>query len=146
MTEDYDYGLTASQQKCLMPIAAAVPLLRGKGGRPPYLNTVRKWADPKHGYRRLGQVIVLKTIRVSGCLLTLEEWIEMFERERSKLGSRKQETPRERPRRQAAAAQRRAKEWLDGTGQVTSSGGFWRLATRSSYCSGSRTGPSAPDY
>ena len=116
MPTDTERDLTASQLGRLMGIAEAAGLIRGRNGQPPHVATLRKWADPNRGYRsRSGVVVVLRTVKVSGNLLTLEEWCEEFERARIRAGKREL-GPKPRPKRTREAAQRRAKEWLDAHG------------------------------
>jgi hypothetical protein len=114
-TTDSERELTASQLKRLISLAEATGLIRGRGG-PASIRTLRKWSNPSQGYRaHNGSVIVLRTIKVSGDLVTLEEWCEEFERARVRAGKR-QPGVQSRPRKQREAEQRRAKDWLDAHG------------------------------
>jgi len=68
----------------------AARLMRGRGGRAPSVETVRRWAGPKRGcypQGRQGPQLVLMTIRMNGELLTLPEWVEAFEEARFRLGA-----------------------------------------------------------
>lgn len=87
----------------------AARLMRGRRGKNPAVETVRRWANPARGCYPSGQSgpqLVLRTHRVNGELLTLREWVEEFERARAALGARpvvvKLETERKGPKRQRA--------------------------------------------
>lgn len=107
-----------------MGLAAARKLMRGRGGRPPAVQTVRRWANPARGCYPAGKGgprVVLQTRKVSGEVLTTAAWVEAFERERAVLGAR--EAPRELPRarsdRRRIRDLRLADEGLDAAGVGT---------------------------
>src|SRR5262249_62001467 len=102
-------------------------LLRGRGGRSPSLETVRRWASPRRGSRPAGPNgprLVLRAIRLGGELLMLPEWVEEFERERRRLGVRTPApgAPRDRTDRQRRRAYERAEAELDRRGCGTRGG------------------------
>lgn len=102
-------------------LAEAARRMRGRGGRPPSTSTVRRWADPRQGYRpqgHTGQPIVLRTLRVGQDLATLPEWIEEFELSRERLGAVVilPLPVRGVPARTRNAAHRRAEQALDEAG------------------------------
>lgn len=110
--------MTHDDVKRCIGLKAAAALLRGRGGKPPSLDTVRRWANPRRGYRPRGNYagppLVLATCRLGNDLVTLPEWVEEFERRRFQMGTTRV-MPTRTPR-QAAAALRRAEEYLDAQG------------------------------
>lgn len=68
--------------------------MRGRGGRPPVVETVRRWANPRCGCfpaGKTGPQLILRTRKVNGEVLTMPEWVDAFERERARLGERQAE-------------------------------------------------------
>lgn len=108
-------------------LTEAAKLIRGKGGRPPSVVTLRRWANPRKGCYPQGAggpCVVLHTVRVSGDILTTREWVEAFERARVKAGDRLA-SPVRSPR-AAKAAHRRAEAELDRKGIGGKNGGAAR--------------------
>lgn len=102
----------------LISLRAACQLLRGRSGRPPNVGTVRRWARHHEGCRPLGAsgpVVVLRTVRMNGDILTLPEWVAAFERERLEIGTQG-EAPKIVAGRTRAASIRRAEAALDKAG------------------------------
>ncbi len=113
---DSEANLTPSQQARLRGIAKFCERIRGRNGRPVNVCTLRKWCDPRRGYRsRSGVIVILRTVRVSGNLLCLEEWVEDFERARVRAGAR-EPLLQERTRRESTTSQKRARDWLNEHG------------------------------
>lgn len=86
MTVDVEVDLSRA-----IGLAAAAKLMRGRGGKPPSVESVRRWANPKRGCRPRGKdgpQVLLMTIRVSNELVTLPEWVQAFEAKRAQLGLR----------------------------------------------------------
>jgi hypothetical protein len=60
-------------------------LMRGRGGKRPALDTVRRWSNPRRGCYPLGKDgprLLLRTIKFNGEVLTTAEWVRDFERRR----------------------------------------------------------------
>lgn len=98
-------------------LTQAAKLMRGRGGRAPSIETLRRWANHKRGCRPLGELgptIFLRVARVNGYLVTTAEWVQEFERQRLALGTR--EIPLPTPSRTQRASVRRANEILDRAG------------------------------
>lgn len=72
MTDDY------------IGLADAARLLRGRGGKHPHVQTVRRWANAKRGCRSAPGVkpVVLRTVRVGSEVLTTAAWVREFEQAR----------------------------------------------------------------
>lgn len=94
-------------------LAIARTRMRGRGGKLPAIQTVRRWANPKRGCRPAGEhgpLIVLRTVKFSGEILTMPEWVAEFEAERVRLGTRENpplpRTSKERRRADEAAERR----------------------------------------
>lgn len=103
-------------------LTEAAKLMRGRGGKSPSVETIRRWANPKKGCwpaGKEGPQLLLRTVRYNGELVTLPEWVQEFERLRVALGLREPLPPSERPRpmRSRMAAHRRAEEALDRMGE-----------------------------
>lgn len=103
-------------------LTEAAKLLR-MHGRTPHLGSVRRWADPRRGYRPrgyTGPAAILKTLRVGQAILTLPEWVREFAEERLRLGLEQDRpaVPARSPRAQAAG-HRRAEAELDRAGVGT---------------------------
>lgn len=85
------YGpLDTADVKRLISLTEAAKLIRGKGGKRAHVASVRRWADPKRGYRPRGSLaapVVLRTVRIGPDVCTLPEWVEEFERARLAAGS-----------------------------------------------------------
>ncbi len=96
-------SLTRVQQAQLIGIEDASMLMRGRGGSPPHLSTVRRWIT--HGYQPPGgDPIHLQAVLVSGGYVTLPEWVQEFEAARLEAGRRakpKRATPTNRAARKA---------------------------------------------
>lgn len=100
-------------------LADAVKLMRGKvRGQPPHIQTVRRWANPRKGYRAVpwGDVAILQTVRLGGDICTTVEWVAAFEERRLRLGCLAVGQERPPTERQAAAAHKRAERSLDRRG------------------------------
>jgi hypothetical protein len=100
-------------------LAEAARLMRGRGGKAPSVETVRRWANPKRGcwpQGKEGPQLILLTARVNGELLTTEAWVKAFEDRRLQLGMRQPPAPQGRPPSRRAAAHRRAEERLREAG------------------------------
>ena len=98
-------------------LTQAAKLMRGRGGRAPSIETLRRWANHKRGCRPLGELgptIFLRVARVNGYLVTREEWVREFERQRVAIGTR--EPPQEVPNRERRASIARANARLDRAG------------------------------
>jgi hypothetical protein len=68
-----------------IPLAEARLLLRGRGGRPPSLTTVYRWAKAGCRPRADLPAVVLRTQYLGPDLGTRREWIEEFEKLRDQL-------------------------------------------------------------
>jgi hypothetical protein len=99
-----------------LSLTEAAKLLRGRGGKAPSVDTLRRWANPNRGCRVGELQLLLPTVRVGGEVLTMPEWVQAFAKMRARLGVRKVLPPVARPARQRAAAQRRATERLKAAG------------------------------
>lgn len=102
-------------------LAEAARLMHGKGGKPPSVVTVRRWANPKRGYRprnHPGPALVLHTVWLNNELVTLPEWVRAFEDARLRAGDRQQAAPLARPpvRREKAHARAASALAKDGIG------------------------------
>ena len=100
-------------------LAAAAKLMRGRGGKPPSIESLRRWANPLRGYRPCGPTgptLVLQTVKLNGEFLTCERWVREFEAARERAGVRAAPPVLARPARSRAAAHRRAEEALDRAG------------------------------
>ena len=89
--EDADLPPGAIDLTDAIGLSTAAKRMRGRGGKAPSVETVRRWANPRRGcfpQGKGGPRLVLATIRMSGELLTLPEWVEAFERDRARLGRR----------------------------------------------------------
>ena len=107
--------LTSSQIERLMPLARAAERMRGRGGRPPNPRVVARWT--REGCRVGGQVIKLNAVLISGCLLTLSEWVEQFEQARAKAALVSRRPPLAEPApRSRRASQRAANAYLEKIG------------------------------
>jgi hypothetical protein len=106
----------------IMGLKAAVPLLRGRGGKPPSVETLRRWASPRHGYwpqgKGNGPPVLLRVVRVGGEMLTCRRWVQEFERERLRRGRRPDPLPSMRSEKKRKAAVKRALEQLAKMGCV----------------------------
>ena len=72
----------------LIGLEDARQLMLGRGGRPPTIETTRKWSQI--GYRPLGWTgprLILRTVRTSTDILTLPQWVREFEAKRAEMGS-----------------------------------------------------------
>lgn len=102
-----------------LSLTEASKMLRGRGGKPAAIETIRRWANPNKGCRPAGKdgpVLILHTVRVNGELLTRREWVEAFEAERLRLGDRQPTGPVSRTPAKRAAGHRRAEKLLDEMG------------------------------
>jgi len=84
------HPMDAADVKRLISLTEAAKLIRGKGGKRPHVASMRRWANPKRGYRARGSLaapIVLRTVRIGPDVCTLPEWVEEFERARLQAGS-----------------------------------------------------------
>lgn len=113
-TNDDELDLTRA-----ISLTEAAKLMRGRGGKRPSVETVRRWANPKKGCWPQGRgegrrQLLLRVVRLNGEMLTSETWVRDFELARARLGARPQPDPRLQLRtpRQREAAQRRARERL----------------------------------
>lgn len=55
--------------------------MRGRGGRQIALDTLRRWASPKRGYRPAGpegEAVQLPTVHLHGEHMTMQTWIDWF--------------------------------------------------------------------
>lgn len=55
--------------------------LRGRGGRPIPIDTLRRWANPRRGYRPVGdagEAVQFPTVFLHGEHVTTREWYEWF--------------------------------------------------------------------
>jgi hypothetical protein len=74
-------------------LSEAARLVRGRGGRPACVETLRRWANPKRGCRpagKCGPKLVLKTHKLNNEILTLPQWVREFEQDRAADGERGQ--------------------------------------------------------
>jgi len=71
--------MTPEQIKRAISLTEAAKLLRGRGGKSPHVMTVRRWADPKRGYRAGGSPVVLRAVKIGPDVVTLPEWVAEFE-------------------------------------------------------------------
>lgn len=97
----------------------AAKLMRGRAGRRPSIDSIRRWASVRKGCRPSGQegpVVYLQVVRVNGELLTTAEWVHEFERERVRLGARERPPFLGRTDRQRERAYKRACARLDAEG------------------------------
>lgn len=81
----------------MMRLSQAAGLMRGRYGRRPAADTLRRWANPRKGCRPAGAdgpVIFLRVVRLGGELLTRAEWVAEFEAERLRMGMRVVSPPR----------------------------------------------------
>lgn len=120
--------LTWEEAKRAINLTEAAKRLRSRGGRPPNVGTVRRWANKRKGYKPAGyegEPIVLRTLRVGQDLLTFPEWVEEFARAQVAAGLAAQAPlpPAGRPVRSREAAHRRAEAELDRAGVGTRKGG-----------------------
>jgi hypothetical protein len=107
--------LTASQLARLEGVERARQRMYGRGGNPPSAASVRRWIN--HGYGLSdGSVLRLEATRVGQDLLTLQEWVEAFERLRAEDGRQRVGQPVERPDRTRRASHRAAERYLDAKG------------------------------
>lgn len=102
-------------------LSRAAPLMRGKGGRAPSVETVRRWANPARGCYPAGAGgphLVLRTHKLNGEILTMPEWVEAFELERVRLSDRQSAAaqPVERTSRKRQGEVKRAQARLDRAG------------------------------
>ena len=81
-------GLKREDVVRLMPLRKAAELMRGRDGKPPSIQSVRDWTNPKRGYRAGRRVLVLWSTRINGEILTLPERVEEFEQARALSGVR----------------------------------------------------------
>jgi hypothetical protein len=82
-------------------------LMRGRRGRRPSIDTVRRWASLNRGCYPLGPKgpkILLMSIKFNGEVLTHPDWVEAFERRRLQLAFQRNAPPKGTPR---TTAQRR---------------------------------------
>ena len=108
------YPLNPAEVKRAISLTEAAKMLRGRGGKAPHLTTVRRWADPKRGFRSGGgPVVVLRAVKIGCDVVTLPEWVEEFQAARIRPLPA---MPRERSARSARAAHRRAVEELRRAG------------------------------
>lgn len=98
--------LTPSQIERLMPLSRAAERMRGRGGRPPNPRVVARWT--REGCRVAGQVIKLNAVLISGCLLTLPEWVETFEQTRARAALAARRPPLAEPAPRTRRASKRA--------------------------------------
>lgn len=105
----------------------ATKLMRGKGGRAPAVETVRRWANARKGCHPAGPKgprIVLPTRKVNGEVLVMPQWVEEFETRRAALGEQRgQEDAKPEPivypmqsSKQARRAHEAAERRLDAAG------------------------------
>lgn len=99
-------------------LTQAAKMMRGRRGAPA-VDTLRRWASPKRGWRAWpgGPVVFLRVVRLNGELVTTEAWVKAFEAERIRLGERR---PPEGPVIRSAGERRRghqrAEAYLDQQG------------------------------
>ncbi len=91
--------------------------LKGRGNRKLNLETLRRWANSKRGYRPAGKngpVLVLPTLLRGGEHLTLPEWVEWFLREADHIRDSARRSPlvvsRKTEQREAEAARKRLRK------------------------------------
>jgi hypothetical protein len=114
-----DDDLTEEQLKRVMTLSQAAKLMRGRDGKHPHITNVRRWANPRRGWRAPdGTVHVLRCAKVSAQLVTLPEWVRAFELVRMGESdkARRAAGPMPRTPTQRAAAARRANARLDKRG------------------------------
>jgi hypothetical protein len=66
-------------------------LMRGRGGKGPAVETVRKWCNPRRGCFPAGKDgprLVMRSLKINGEVVTTRAWVAEFERERVRLGAR----------------------------------------------------------
>lgn len=102
-------------------LAKASHQMRGKGGKSPSVETVRRWANPKVGCYPAGKegvLLVLQTHKLNGEILTMPEWVADFEAARVKLSARQvaAPAPRQRSSKKRARDIARAEARLDRAG------------------------------
>lgn len=71
-------------------LADARLLVRGKGGKPIRVETLRRWANPQKGCYPAGPRgprILFPVHKQNGEVLTLREWIAAFEEERVRIAA-----------------------------------------------------------
>lgn len=110
--------MTDDQIRRCIGLSAAAGGMRGRGGKPASLDSVRRWADPARGYRPrgyTGPALVLATSRLGGDVVTLPEWVAEFEAARFALGTTRV-VPRLPAGRRELLSQRKAEEYLDAQG------------------------------
>jgi hypothetical protein len=104
----------------LIGLTAARAMLRGRGGKSPSLETLRRWANPRRGWKAPfpdAPRVILRTVRLNGELLTLPQWVEEFERERLRWGVRSPwPPPAGRPEKRRARDQERDLAFLAANG------------------------------
>ena len=103
-------------------LAEAAKYMRGRGGKKPSVETVRRWCSLTKGCSVGGKVLILHAVRVNGELLTMPGWVEAFEAERIRMGDRQPQAPLCRTPRQREAGMRRARERLTADGIVVEGG------------------------
>lgn len=72
-------------------LSKAALLVRGKGGNPITVETLRRWANPKRGCFPAGKEgprLVLPTHKANGEILVMPDWVTWFEEERARLSER----------------------------------------------------------
>lgn len=96
-------------------------LIRGRGGKPANLESVRLWVTEAHGCRPFGDngpKLILRATKINGEWRTMPGWIAAFERERAEAGQRASQVMPERSPRSRHAAHRRAEEALKKMGVI----------------------------
>lgn len=110
--------ITTDMVRRALTLQEARGKIKGRNG-PASVLILRKWANPKKGWKgRDGTVVILRTIRFNGSLLTMPEWCEQFELARIEAGSREREKQPKviRTAKQREAANKRAAARLRAKG------------------------------
>lgn len=92
----------------------AQQILRGRSGRPPCLDTVRRWVTQGSSVR--GQKVILRSVLLGGERLTTPEWVEEFQRARLRGGRKFVIEPSRTPARREKAARAAMKRMGLGLG------------------------------
>lgn len=65
-----------------LTMTQAAKLIRGRGGRRPHIDVIRRWCNPLKGCMVGERRAVLRSVRVGGEILTMPQWIEEFQQAR----------------------------------------------------------------
>jgi hypothetical protein len=97
-------------------LSEAAKMLRGRGGKRPHVETLRRWAT--RGCAAGKQKILLRSILLNGERLTTVEWVKSFDRARIVAGLDEEVVPVQSARERTKSVER-ANAYLDRVGVGT---------------------------